>query len=399
MRYKVLWIDDEYKKQLDFIGEAEQDGIDLVPFESHEEGIADLNTKLDYYHAVILDAKVKKSKTDTITGLAGLTASRDRLVEINNSVYLPYFIFTGQPDYANSNWFKEAYQQYYIKSLDNDKLFRDLKEAIEKKKEYQVQKKYQKVFEVCSEKYIGEASLKHLLDILINSEYPSNKFDDEKYFNGLRKVIEYVFRASNKLGLLHDKCIPNGIINLTWASLFMSGNEFELKPSHEKIGCSKIHFPSILGRNVKSVLDITSAASHTEEERRTGKLNFSEYKKNINSNYLLYSLAFQVMDLIMWFKGYADENSDIEINKSFWITLSETPNLEWHTGKVVNKNDGKGFAFFKPDNGLPNTFIPPIIVSVNSITNNDTVSVIIEEYEDLKSNERKTRVKDLKKII
>lgn len=386
MRYKVLWIDDEYKKQLDFIGEAEQEGIDITAFESHDEGIMDLNTKIDHYHAVILDAKVKKGKDDTIVGLSGLTASRDRLVEINNTTYLPFFIFTGQPDYAQADWFKETYGEYYIKALNNDKLFNDLKQAIEKKKEYQIQKKYQSAFSVCSAKYIGEDAAKHLLDILISTEYPSERFDDEKYFNGIRKVIEFVFRASNKLGLLHDKCIPKGIVNLTWCSMFMAGKEFDLKPSTEKICCDKTHFPQILANNVKSALDITSAASHTEEERENGKVNFSEYKSRIASNYLLYSLTFQVMDLLLWYRKYADENPDKEKNKSYWKSYSPTPlEADWIFGKVV-KIAGNGYGTFRPDVGLSTLSIIPKIVTELKLKEDMRISVRVEPSPDKSKN-------------
>lgn len=382
MRYKVLWIDDEYKKQLDFIGEAEQEGIDITAFESHDEGIMDLNTKIDHYHAVILDAKVKKGKNDTIIGLRGFTASRDRLIEINNSSYLPYFIFTGQPDYANAEWFKETYGQYYLKALDNEKLFKDLKEAIAKKKEYQVQKKYHTVFEVCSNKYIGQEASKYLLEVLMSAEFPTEKFNDEIYFNGLRKLIELVFRSSNRLGLLHDKCIPNGIVNLTWCSIFMAGKEFELKPSAEKVGCSKAHFPLILSNNIKSALDITSAASHTEEERENGKVNFSEYKSRIVSNYLLYSLTFQVMDLLLWFRKYADENPDIEINRSHWKSYPVlSQNGDWITGQVTKITD-TGWGTFKPQSGISTISILPKMIKDYSLAENMIILVRVEPSPD-----------------
>lgn len=398
MRYKVLWIDDEYKKQHDFIGEAEQEGIDINPFESHEEGMNELNNKLDFYHAVILDAKVKKGKDDTVTGLSGLTASRDRLIEINKNNYLPFFIFTGQPDYTDAGWFNETYGKYYIKAIDNEVLFKDLISAVDKTEKYQIQKKYEIVFDACTEKYIGKAAAHHLMDILLSIEYSTGEFNDEKYFNGLRKVIEFVFRACNKIGLLHDKCLPNGIVNLTWSCLFLSGREVELKPSNAKVWTSKCHFPVLLANNVKSILDTTNAASHTEDiERENGKVNFSEYKSQVNSNYLLYSLTFQVMDLVLWFKKYAEENPVREKNKAFWVP-PEIITSEWQDGSVINYNSTKGFAFFKPDVGYGNIIIPPALVSENRLNDDDKVSVLIEEYEDNKNRETKTRVKHLKKI-
>ena len=68
MNLNILWIDDDYKTQEDFISFAEQDGIDIYPFESHEEGMESLYNKPNFYHGVILDAKVKKAGEIFIKG-------------------------------------------------------------------------------------------------------------------------------------------------------------------------------------------------------------------------------------------------------------------------------------------------------------------------------------------
>ena len=60
MRYNILWIDDDYKIQKDFISFAEQLGLDITAVESHEEGMLELENRKNFYQAVILDAKVKK---------------------------------------------------------------------------------------------------------------------------------------------------------------------------------------------------------------------------------------------------------------------------------------------------------------------------------------------------
>ncbi|WP_431244237.1 hypothetical protein ACQ9BO_07700 [Flavobacterium sp. P21] len=74
MNINVLWIDDDYKTQEDFISFAEQYGIDIHPFESHEEGMVSLEAKPNFYHVTILDAKVKNKKDDTVTDLTGLAS-------------------------------------------------------------------------------------------------------------------------------------------------------------------------------------------------------------------------------------------------------------------------------------------------------------------------------------
>ena len=76
----VLWIDDEWEKQKDFIGEAEQLGINIKAAESHVEGMEFLDANPNFYHAVILDAKVKFKKDSPKADLSGLRASYDRMI-------------------------------------------------------------------------------------------------------------------------------------------------------------------------------------------------------------------------------------------------------------------------------------------------------------------------------
>src|SRR5690606_30152788 len=102
--------------------------------------------------------------------------------------------------------------------------------------------------------------------------------------------------------LLHDKCIPGGNVNLNWSRNFMSGETVHIGNTNKKIHCKTSHFPNTLSRNVKIILDITNSASHTNTEGESNKLDYHAYKENINSNYLLYSLTFQVMDLMLWYK-------------------------------------------------------------------------------------------------
>lgn len=357
MRCKVLLIDDECNTAIgrEIIGYAEQEGIDIDACESHEEGMQILDSKRQFYHAVILDAKVKKMKDDTVLGLEGLAASRDRLIEINKSDYLPYFIFTAQPDYQKADWFRQSYGNYFIKGQDNQKLLDAIKVSIEKKEEYIVQKKYREVFDVCNGKYIDNQSSDYLLTILLYLEFLNKRLDDDLFFNRLRKIVEFVFRAANKFGFLHDNCINNDEVNLTWSSLFLAGKEVELKPTKTKIRSNKVHFPNILEENVRHILNITNTTSHTEgDDKENGKLAFKKYKQHINSPFLLCSLTYQVLDLLLWFKSYVDSNPDKEVNKKCWETIypsqesSQTTDSEWINGSVA-RIATNGWGTFEPN--------------------------------------------------
>lgn len=199
MRYNILWIDDDYKTQEDFISFAEQLKIDITPFESHEEGMSSLETKS--YHAVILDAKVKKGKEDTTTGVAGLAASRDRLIEINKDMYLPYFIFTGQPDYMKDEMFVQSYGEFYIKGDDNEKLITDIISACEKHSEIQARKSYPEAFLVF-DKGIIDKSYEHLL-IEIITAYENQDYR-KKNLTVQRDLLEAIFKSLNN----PVPCIP-----------------------------------------------------------------------------------------------------------------------------------------------------------------------------------------------
>jgi hypothetical protein len=373
MKYNVLWIDDDCNTTgRDFIGQAEQDGVDITAFESHEEGIAFLEKNLFSFHAVILDAKVKYKKDDTVIGLEGLRASRDRLIQLNNKVDLPYFIFTGQPDYQKNEVFKESFGEFYIKGEDNEKLILDLINRIENKEDYILQNEYRRVFEVCSEKYIGTESKKHLLQILASIRKPNEVFDDELYFTQIRIILEYMFRSANKFGLLHNACIKkNGNVNLSESSLFLAGKE----TLHLNVRCGISHFPNLIADSVQSILFITGAASHTTNPEIKNNIDLLTYREIIRTPYLLYGLTFKLMDVLIWFKEYVDLNPNIQDNQKSWInTESIIHNSDWIIGTIIKLQEN-GYGSFKPDSSTQTIGIPPKIMEQYSFKENDKVKV------------------------
>lgn len=304
MRYKVLLIDDECNTPngKEIIGYAEQEGIDIDAYESHEEGMQVLDSKKHFYHAVILDAKVKKMKDDTVIGLVGLAASRDRLIEINENEYLPYFIFTAQPDYQKSDMFRESYGDYFIKGEDNQKLLDAIKVSVEKKDEYIVQKKYQRVFEVCTDKYIGTGSANILLSLLKIVEGYEDSSNTENHLTTVRKVVEELFKAFKQIGV-----IPNEVTGINPQSIFLSGKN----PNYT---LSEGIIDPIITSLLRSILTIAQDASHN------GKVD--KYIKQQGTPYLFNSVVFQLLDVLIWFKKFADSHPDVEKNK-----LLSTPKI------------------------------------------------------------------------
>lgn len=401
-KYNVLWFDDQCKDEnMQEIADKAYDKYSIIlnGVESAEEGLKFLVANHHFIDAILLDARFYLNEGD-ISGtedLKGLRKVWDKIIQLEaQGIVLPKFIFSGQPKLDQDQTFRDTYGNFYSKHDPEElnKLFADIIEAANNRSETQIRHDYSIVFEVCSEKYIGEESQKPLFEILKSFKTPWILFNDELYFTQIRMILEYMFRAANKLGLLHDKCINSrGKVNLTESSLFLSG---ELT-KHLEVSCKVSHFSKIISDEVKSILFITGAASHTVDPDIKNNINLIEYRKAINTPYLLYSLTFQLMDILIWYRKYVDNNPDKTKNKSQWLPI-EIANGDWRDGTVINYNSVKGFAFFKPDDGSANTIIPPHLVNENRLANYESVSVVIEEYKDAKTQDSKTRVKELKRI-
>ena len=154
------------------------------------------------------------------------------------------------------------------------------------------------------------------------------------YYNPLRVVLEWLFRAARNKGLLHDKCFNKlDRINLTESYLFMAG----LPAINSGVICTKAHFPVLIASIVHFILEVTGGASHTTTVSEKELPNLMSYWAKIDSPYLLYSLTFMLCDVIIWFGQYVSEHPNVEMNKSLWRDLV----LE---GSVKKDNNGNLFV-------------------------------------------------------
>lgn len=292
MRYNILWIDDEYKIQEDFISFAEQSNIDITPFESHEEGMISLDNKPDFYHAVILDAKVKKGKVATVTNLEGLKASRDRLIEINKDTYLPYFIFTGQPDYTTNEMFSQSYGKFYNKGEDNEQLMKDIIHACQNHPEIQARKSYPEVFLPFDKNILSDSSKKLLIDIIQNFE---NKNFAKKNLTTQRDLLEAIFKCLNN----PIPCIPNSFFNssqnnkpnLAWCVMFFEDRR-EVRDANGQLHKLNKDVNESIKAALKKVKESASEFSHLKEEDIV--------------KYPFISNSFLLFEILTWLPDFAE---------------------------------------------------------------------------------------------
>lgn len=387
--YNILWIDDEHETLTGTKGRAKRNGINLIPFKSLNSGMDELERNYPFYDGVLLDAKFFENEDDVqgTEDTYNVHRAKERLLQIKKKFEV--FVLTGQAEAYEDKTFKKAFTNVYKKGSDEeiDRLFSDIRTAAAKQEDTQIRHNYKRVFDVCTEKYIGEFAGQDILNLLkVNDDT-----NIDNYFNAIRKVVEDLFIAFNKFNLLPSEFVtPSVALNQT--SIFLAGqdqyeNTDAVYKQHKHL--QETHLPKQIASYLRSILSITQAGSHRSE--------IDNYVKTIRTTYLLKSISFQLLDVLIWFKMYVDSNPKTEN----WVKVqTETEEAKYNEGyicgKVININTYKGFAFFKPDEGGDNIFIPPHLVTNHSLIEELPVQVEIEEYTPNGTNLLKNRVKCIK---
>lgn len=351
--YNILWIDDEHDDEalLPFILQAEQQGILLEGYGSFKEGFKALEANINFYDVILLDALFFEDENSETPNPAGLGSAIQKINELRNKKSFPYFVLSGQTHFTEvTNPILEAFKlRCYNKKNPEDviELLQNIKAEADTQLELQIKHENQTLFEVL--KQYPNSSRDTFISIFKGLKGLNNQFDDQLYFTQLRIILETMFRMANAIGLLHDECVQvNGSqVNLTESSLFLSGQD----TNHLKIRCSVTHFPKLIANNVKNIIHTTGAASHTSVVDITENIHIQAYRKGLNTPYLLYSLALQLMDVLIWFDGYSKENSNIEQNKSYWQDIEYDVNGNKFETSEIAKIAANGWASLFIDNG------------------------------------------------
>jgi cold shock CspA family protein len=409
-KYNILWIDDKHETMMSFKVDAANAGIKLNSFKSSDEGLDFLEKNIKRIDGIILDAKFYKSKSqeEGTEDYKGLWEALKKIEVLKEKKHLPHFIYSGQSKIEENDIIQQDLSKLYIKNNPQDKvrLFKDIKKDADQLSDLQLKHKYQRALEVYDKEYLDDKSYLLLFDLLkyLNEDESDFLNTNDDKFNKIRQVVEAVFYACNKWGILDDICIKNGKLNQSNSRKYLSGEEFTLDDG-SRIKSPKPPFPKIVARQVEYLIVITGSGSHYENPDQNPeedwKVNLRHLRSMVNSPYLFKSLVYQLLDLLLWLKAYLDENPDVQKNRSYWTEIPKkkpdetAQDDQWVSGCVINMNE-KGYAFFKPDDGSENSFIPDQIVKEKSLTNGMKVKAETEIYQ-YKGSE-KSRVKKIEII-
>lgn len=251
-----------------------------------------------------------------------------RLFTTNNTTIPWYVVTEGKDDtlalYSES-FERESDWGTFMYNLDSKEQMLSLFETIKKVNPFKnsrnrIKYQYSKVYEAIKE-YFEPESEPIMTDILSALHYPEENKDFQPvlYYNRLRQMVEYLFRAANRIGLLPDCFIEDGKVNLTGSSLYLAGKTFI--PS-KKVDFQSIRygnegdtvFPHIISSAVRNLLEMTHAHSHTTEFNKEDEDELLAYYLETQSAELLFGYALQLCEVIVWFGKYAKNHSNRELN-------------------------------------------------------------------------------------
>ncbi len=377
--YNILWFDDKYKELKQFQIDAEMEGITLIPFSSAEQGNIYLEENIDIIDGVLLDAIFFKS-TSQVEGTEDLSALSDVWAKLNQLTYrkkLPRFIYSGQTRIETNSTFEQTYGAFYKKNSPSDrvKLFDEIKKQGDQLEDTQLRHQYQKVFDVCTEKYLGSDFSKKILLVIKSIEDESSLNNPADLLTPSRKIIETIFKKLSLVNLIPVSIIENrGWIN--GCSLFLSGRHNDFKHHKEFIHPTIAH-------EFHRLLDVLQDGSHGEGQL---SLRIDEYMKNSRSIFLYKSTVFQLFEIIIWFKNIMDENPDKEANKDLWSPIQNTSfentDNNYIAGKITRIAEN-GWATFKSDNGEITIGIPDKMFLHGSLTIGERIEIKTKPSSDL----------------
>lgn len=334
---QVLWVENDPEIIEAYPIEAEELGLQLVPFTCFDKAYAALRDDYNRWDAIILDAKCKIHDNSMDKATPFLTHSISVLAELarEKNKTINWYILSGQGEELISDsipptrlawdkdWTDSKNKSFYSKESDREILFMRIRTHYRNKAEFQISNDlYNPVFKAIEECKLDDEVYTKMEDLLIPIHF--NTVDGSYYnkmFTDVRIVIEWIFRSMIVNGILPPSLLlkkkgKDGI-NLTWASKFLAG-EPDMKSNLLIIG-NKIVFPKVIADIVKNLIYFSGSKEHTTEESKEDSLNVAEYLRYVGETpYLLRSLTMQLCDVIVWYANYLKEFPDSIENSKNW---------------------------------------------------------------------------------
>jgi len=337
--YKVLWVDDQEEIVESTKTDADAFGIELDHYTNWQEAEVALRNNFDDYTAIILDAYCKIESTEDIKDVfIGAVLPKLHIVFGEKKKSIPWYILSAgtMNDFSRTIELAEYQKRHeewgpmlYLKDAPDDDpkssyvLYKNIRNVGKEKTNNIILFRHLDVFSYLGrDKLIDERARKLMLKMLGALYAPEENLKYDYAGNPLRKVLEYVFRAARKIGVLSDDCFgKNDHIVLQRASMYLAGMNIEFREGEEvtlkirwgKPGKNKdgtggdCVLASDSAMMVKNIINYSSSDSHTTEKE--------QYLIDEQNKELFFGYVMQLCYIIKCFGKYADEHPNVEENK------------------------------------------------------------------------------------
>ena len=378
--YRVLWVDDQNKDEEDNLTDfyegwqlkAGNYDIELVPFDNWEEAEYTLRKDFDNYSAIILDAFCKYHKNDieqelfifkVLPRLIKLFEEKKRLIPwyiLSEGTMSNYSQMMEGANFHHIPHEEEWGRMDYIKSAPSDDeknfqyLFKNIIRVADKQPYNIVLFRHIDVFKYLGKDKLIDSQARNILLEMLSSLYTPDHNGKISYNgNPLRKVMEYVFRAAYKVGLLPQECIErDDQINLLESNRYMSG--MNTRHSHLRYGMAGTGFeggggdtifPEYMGHITKAIIAFGSIDSHTNEAFPY-TIDDKDLSLTENEKELFFSYVLQLCHIIKFFGNFVEEHPEIEVNKAMKkvidVISARASDYEGYEG-VIQQDSGNNY--------------------------------------------------------
>lgn len=316
-----MWVDEE-PDTMGFIEVGRRYDIDIHQFRSWDKAREVLERRYDRYAAVVLDGAGVVNAGEAADADFLYQAVRElEAISAQHEDMMPWYVLSrgtaedfertlqrvakGKRSEMETEWGR----LYFRKGSDLESLLVTIKHAAAGRSDNKVRMLYRDVFKVI-DSYFTPDTRQTMLDILGALHFPeqNRQFDPVLYYTQLRRILEHLFRAANRIGLLPDEVLgEDDKVNLSNSSLYLSGREvYTGKRTFRVARNADVVFPPVIAQLVKSILVVANKNSHTVELDPQGRTRMQDYYATMQSNNLLFGYALHLCDVIVWFGRYAD---------------------------------------------------------------------------------------------
>lgn len=329
--YRVIWIDDEWDKMTEFKDECEDLHIHLQPYSYQKAAMEELDKHPNSWDAVLLDGEIKDKSEHEEPSTKGLLKALMYLAEKHKQI--PRFISTGKDKVKDNEMLKD--ERIYIKDIDDEKLFDDIRSTIDNIEKFKVKLLYKDVIDLLGN--INKDVCESIISIFEKMHNPDSdiSFDSKLYYNQIRQALECVYIVANKNGVIPDECFSGERPNIDQCYRYLVGDPaFHAGVRYGQQG--EYIVPEYIGAMMAMIKNIGNEFSHPNENNKT--------------HYLLYSLALNLYEIANWMFHYIEEHPNREENlrKCTKIEKPTNDDLEglvevqkiYHIGRKFGVNPG-----------------------------------------------------------